>query len=868
MSNSNGYNLNSLLTLEQSLLAPKQFLPQESLESQEHSNQHIEAQAFDWDEAIEMDLAQNMPTYDVQAFEVEEAEPTLDDQDPLSQSNSLFALEQSVLGINVAYQPSVQFSVEDEEEPESQPIESQAFDWDEAIALEYEESAYPTAQSFDWLPSNESYSFGVEDEPPTYEVEAFEVEEPQVEATNDEYSSKYNNNHASDYVDKASNYTKASGFDADDAEPIYQKKSNYQEDPVNVNIANWSSPPSKAPEAVEALSDDDFDEFERASTEGRASDAEAFTADLASILRGEKVYEPPKEAPIQPESPAPTPKETPVKPQSSTPPAPPKQPRPHDVFDQMGRNVSHATAFDLGTFSLEQRFDEFDRMLDEQDSESLAYVEEDKSAKYQAFKEEEMAADLAALGVSDSFNSSHEEIPLEDENSQAFSSDEITETLDPESPEMEMQRLLSENLAYSGAFATAATSTLPSLKGLTDIYNSTNTTPARLLTPVEIAEIQRLSTGGAAAGASGTKALTDRGLMDYQAMVTYANGTNFSNWEKLPKPTRLQVATYQWGAHNPPVVDMSNKPGYWKARSIDANSNPASPTAATSRQAIYDRDRDIWIRTLSEPSPAAIARIPSNVQQQLLINTATRDILQRIFALLHLGLQYRNGNNPYQAWTQHIAVALSHGGRVNVKLPANTDDSILNWLFVSTAIQQQAGVGTRLSSTHDLKIKQGGQFKEKKVIANFAMTHYALDLAVGGIGNLDVNGNPILPNGSYGHLYLGYRKPENTKIGGILIGVENAKYKSTNPLGYTHDLSGKEAEMSPTGGLKIDKIGTKPSGSGDTGFMLLDLTTVLNLSGKLSNVAAKLKTANQGGAVTINAMAQNLGGAIDPNLFI
>jgi hypothetical protein len=354
--------------------------------------------------------------------------------------------------------------------------------------------------------------------------------------------------------------------------------------------------------------------------------------------------------------------------------------------------------------------------------------------------------------------------------------------------------------------------------------------------------------------------------MDYQAMVTYATGTNFSNWEKLPKPTRLQVATYQWGAHNPPVVDMSNKPGYWKARSIDANSNPPTLTAATSKQAIYDRDRDIWIRTLSEPTPAAITNITSNTQQQLIINTATRDILQRIFALLHLGLQYRDGNNPYQAWIQHIAVALSHGGRVNIKLPANTDDNILNWLFVSPAIKQQAGVHTRASSTHDLKIKQSGEFKEKKVIANFAMTHYALDLAVGGIGNPDVNGNPILPNGSYGHLYIGYRKPESSKIGGMLIGVENAKYNSTNPLGYTHDLSGKSAEMSPTGGLKVDQIGKKASG-GDTGFMLLDLTGVTNLAGKLSNVAAKVKTANQGGTVTINAMAQTLSGGRDQTLF-
>ena len=879
MSNSNGYNLNSLLTLEQSLLAPKQ-------ESEEHQNQDIEAQAFDWDEAINLDyseaeswhypnygsqsfdIEEDIATYDVQAFEVEEAEPTLDYQDPLSQSNSLFALEQSVLGVNAPYQPSLQFSIEEEEELERQPVESQAFDWDEAIALEYEESAYPTAQSFDWLPSHESYGLNLDDEPPTYEVEAFEVEELQPKATEEEYSSSKeydfninnDNNNISNYVAEASYDTQAYSFDADDEpEPIYQQKS--------------PSPPIKAPEPVEALSDDDFDEFERASIENRASDAEAFTADLASILRGEKVYEPPKETPVQtqsaPFSSTPQPSAPKPQPQSPPPPVTPKQPRPHDVFDQMGRNVSHATAFDLGTFSLEQRFDEFDRMLDEQDSESLAYVKEDKSVKYQAFDEEEMAADLAVLGVSDSFNSPDEEILMEDESSESLSANEVTQTLDPDSPEMEMERLLSESKAYSGAFVTAAPSTLPPLQGLIDIYTGTANNPARLLTQAEITEIQRLSTGGAAAGLAGSQALTDRGLMDYQAMVAYANGNNFSNWETLPKPTRLQVATHQWGVHNPPNVDMSNKPGYWKARSIDAN-NPASATTGASRQAIYNRDRDIWIYTLNEPSQAAKARIPGTQQQQqqlLITNTAVRRILQRIFALLHLGLTYRNGNNPYQAWTQHVAVALSHGGRVNVKLPVNSGDDILNWLFVSPAIKDQAGVGTRASSTHNIKITQGGQFQEKKELFKFiGMTHYALNLAVGGIGNLDVNGNPILPNGSYGHLYLGYRKPEANTMGGMLIGIENDAYGSTNPLGHKHGLSAKEAEMSPTGGLKVDKIGS-PAGPGDTGFMLVDLTTVANLTGKLGNVVTKLNTANQGGAVTINATGQRLTGAIDPTLF-
>ncbi|MCU0524082.1 MAG: hypothetical protein MUF72_04585 [Elainella sp. Prado103] len=42
----------------------------------------------------------------------------------------------------------------------------------------------------------------------------------------------------------------------------------------------------------------------------------------------------------------------------------------HSVFDQLGKTLTYATAFDLGTLplSLQQRFDEFDRRLDEQDT--------------------------------------------------------------------------------------------------------------------------------------------------------------------------------------------------------------------------------------------------------------------------------------------------------------------------------------------------------------------------------------------------------------------------------------------------------------------------------------------------------------------
>jgi Glycosyltransferase sugar-binding region containing DXD motif len=430
MSNSNGYNPNSLFALEQSLLGnnpayrAEQFSAEEMEEFEENRSRGVEAQAFDWDDAIaleyeedidpnsesmsqqdseeledEEDTARSMSWqnygynsrgFDAEAVEVEEEETV----DPLSRSNSLYALEQSVFGVTQSYQPSRQFAVEEEEEDPSQPTESQAFDWDEAIALEYPETLYPTPMSLDWQTSDyPSQSFSLEDEPPTYNVEAFEVEEESEAApTNEDYpSSAAYGFDAEDDVPAAkqeeSDNSQAYQVDTDDTpEPTNQKNRDSAAIPVNATVATPPSPPRKSAQPVEALSDDDFDEFERATPTNRASDAEAFAADLAAILRGEKVYEPPAETPAPP-PPAPESQTQPA-PQSQAQTVPPKKSSPHDIFDQMGRNMAHATAFDLGTFSLEQRFDEFDRLLDEQESESLGYAEED-----------ELSADVAALNA-------------------------------------------------------------------------------------------------------------------------------------------------------------------------------------------------------------------------------------------------------------------------------------------------------------------------------------------------------------------------------------------------------------------------------------------------------------------------------------
>lgn len=86
----------------------------------------------------------------------------------------------------------------------------------------------------------------------------------------------------------------------------------------------------------------------------------------------------PPPSPPPPAPTSPTPKVSPPPPSSSPSPPPPLPPpapplsNAHSIFDQLGRNMAYATAFDLGTVSLsmQQRFDEFDRRLDEQENSS------------------------------------------------------------------------------------------------------------------------------------------------------------------------------------------------------------------------------------------------------------------------------------------------------------------------------------------------------------------------------------------------------------------------------------------------------------------------------------------------------------------
>ncbi|MEU6474094.1 hypothetical protein ABZ927_35945 [Streptomyces massasporeus] len=89
---------------------------------------------------------------------------------------------------------------------------------------------------------------------------------------------------------------------------------------------------------------------------------------------------------------------------------------------------------------------------------------------------------------------------------------------------------------------------------------------------------------------------------------------------------------------------------------------------------------------------------------------------------------------------------------------------------------------------------------------------YGLPLAVGGMGNNDYHGDTILPDESYGHLFMGYKPPTSKRDGALQVGIETAGPGGRTPDGYEHGVTSSEKNNNPVshlGGHKDDKPGAK-----------------------------------------------------------
>jgi hypothetical protein len=349
-----------------------------------------------------------------------------------------------------------------------------------------------------------------------------------------------------------------------------------------------------------------------------------------------------------------------------------------------------------------------------------------------------------------------------------------------------------------------------------------------LFTDADIGSILTLSNNP-----EGAAWLDEVGIGGYSAANSYLMAKDYKDWLKRKPGQRLLMATLAWKGKvgkddpNPP-------PSYTLGRAMAIESGLL--TATEQQQAEKARDktiRDAFVNTLMPLGTAEEANVRAGRTRQegddiVDHNAAAQRILTKILLILHEGLQiYDKGQGQHVDFKQGDVVrALAHGGRVNIRIAAlRTGESaydLTDWIGITGTTSSP--VKSRGFGTHHMDIgenKKGqpgsGHFKEtggkSASLANKTskgVKLWGLDLAAGGLGQTDFNGDVILPDGGHGHMFIGLTKPTKKKDGALQIGIETTGPGAPSLVGYEHTWQSTEATANPESsfyGHKMQKVG-------------------------------------------------------------
>ncbi len=166
---------------------------------------------------------------------------------------------------------------------------------------------------------------------------------------------------------------------------------------------------------------------------------------------------------------------------------------PHAIFDQMGKNMAYATAFDFGTIELEQLFDEFDQTLDQEEQVNKGHsvsLEQSNLELEQRFHEFDQTLDQEEQvnkGHSVSLEQSDRHLELEQLELEQRT-DEFDHALELEVQEFRSSEVPEvEEFTESNFMPTVANAVTPA----TDISIATPTIPA---TPITVVNSPLLAT--------------------------------------------------------------------------------------------------------------------------------------------------------------------------------------------------------------------------------------------------------------------------------------------------------------------------------------------------------------------------------------
>ncbi len=270
---------------------------------------------------------------------------------------------------------------------------------------------------------------------------------------------------------------------------------------------------------------------------------------------------------------------------------------------------------------------------------------------------------------------------------------------------------------------------------------------------------------------------------------------------------------------------------------------------AKSSQEQFVNDKKIFMRTMFTMSPASANISKLNLAQSEVQYTELKQkFIRRLFIVLaYSGLKFTTVENGRDLvnWPYPMSSIFGHGGRIifDIKTEANVSADQFYAFLLSGDPKGSTMIGhRRAAASHGLKLIDNW-LEEKKSIS--LSGHHGINIAIGGVGHLDANGDVIAPGGKtydkanfvmqegmpaviqtvkskdfiggrqHGHVYVytaTIKKGFTSKISrsGLLIGIENSEPGNKSMFGVAHTaksgMVSQAANPSVSGGKKWSQM--------------------------------------------------------------
>ena len=244
----------------------------------------------------------------------------------------------------------------------------------------------------------------------------------------------------------------------------------------------------------------------------------------------------------------------------------------------------------------------------------------------------------------------------------------------------------------------------------------------------------------------------------------------------------------------------------------------------------FQKDREMILNTIFPANPN-LEKILSSSDRKL-VEEKNRFFKKLILLLTFGDLAYTPNDNDYKnlkPWSFPMASALCHGQRILFKYSGNLKEP-LEYLGGGRELPV---FKERIAASHDVDLNKEGEPIEvklkglvggaKNIAAGIAGNHLGCSIPLGGLGNINYQGNIIGPNGhsldanfklipdtQHGHIYMRIDqfKPD---LGTLLFGMENSASGKSNMWGGKHTAASASAdqtkEIAPCGGDKWKAMG-------------------------------------------------------------